>query len=1741
METRKATLEKQGANSSLEIERAVLIAKRDNLFSRLQDLYDRSKKTSDERDLNYFLSGMISIDNIRDKFSETVNKINIIELTINPLYTVNFECMNAFEDMYCHSKYIFEKFNKSVAGSNGLSDSNTQRRSFRLPKLDLMMFNGDVIKWPIFHESFKRTIHENPDLTDHERIQYLISKLSDSALSVCAGIIPNAENYALIWQTLIDKYHDKRSLGSAYMQKILDFKPLTTASHKNLQLFLDNYCTAISSLESLQLENLADFILLYLSCKKLDSSTIRSFELHNMNNPTIPSYKDLIAFVREHNRIAQHLDPTRTFDNKPVSSRAFVSLTEKQSSCSFCKRIDHFNLYKCNSFKELSIEDKYTFIKNNKGCFNCLSLSHMLNKCKSAWNCRHCRMRHHSTLCRNATVSQENIHPNNLNRMSNATAQVAVPPANNTPYLPARSDNQPINNSNISLCNIRPAISESNNTCLLGTAQVLIYGLNGKPHSVRVLIDCASQSTFITMKCCRRLNLKVNKFSNKFVKGIGSASNPIIGEVSIVLSSRINNNSLSLNAFAIDKITDSLPVSQINMSSLKHLNNITLADENYFYPSEVDILIGAPQYAEIMLSGRVTGAPGTPTAFETIFGYIIIGNVPLLSSDCTNNYNSCTAISLCSLVEQPQLESLIQKFWHLEEVQCSVPLSPDAIKNERIFTNTVSRDSTGRYTVMLPFSENLAVLGDSYDMAKQFRLEYDAIIKEYINKGYISLLENDNKNQGYYIPHHAVARLDKTSTRWRMVMDASAKTSSGLSLNDILYTGDSLQSDLFNIMLDFRLYKFAFIADIKQMYLQVCVSENDRKYLKILFRFNSTSPLHVYQFNRVCFGLRCSPYLAMRVLRQLCYDEKVRFPNAIPIIENNTYVDDVCYSVPSLPFGLKLCEELRELVRLGGFELVKWASNTSELIENLSSSDNQLGKIDFDGSENNLKVLGLQWSPTTDEFTYAVSINHNNHVTKRNILSLIARQFDVLGLIAPVILYAKLIIQQLHLLKIGWDEPLPSAIVDVWQVYIRELPCLRQLRVQRHLGVEEKSTISIIAFADASEKAYGTTVYLKTNKPLNSPPIIRLVCAKSKVAPLKTISVARLELCACLLMAKLAQRVIDTYKKRHVINDIFCFTDSMVALHWISASPHRFKTFIATRITKIVSHIRPEKFHHVAGDQNPSDCLSRGMSPTAFVNNSVWFTGPKWLELESSEWPITSVNSETAVDVEEERKIVSIPATVWSDPNPILELSHRVSSWLLFLRTVVWIYRFLKRLPRSTSISADDINFAEIQIFKVLQKVYFSDVIHNIKTSGRCSRSIQRLCPFLDSDGLIRVGGRLKNANLQYDHQHPILLPQKDRIIELIISYYHNHNCHVGPVTLMAILRQRFWILSCRSIVRSIIHKCNFCFKANPQPTIPLMGDLPDYRVNESNAFVHTAVDYAGPISIIPYRKRGVRSMKAYLCIFVCMVVRAVHVELTTDLSTSSFLSAFKRFIARRGSVFVLYSDNAKNFVGAKNALSDIFTLTNSNEFRETFATELSNNRIQWKFNPPRSPHFGGCFEIFVKAFKNHLRRVVGEQLLTYEEMLTVLTQIESVINSRPLTLLSEDPSELTALTPAHFLMSSPLKFLPAKIKINDEPLSLLKRFALLDGMVQSFSNRWKVEYLHLLQSRTKWNTQANPVTIGTIVVIVTDNVSPLSWPLGKVMEIYPGKDGVCRVVLVKTATGVYKRPVVRLCPLPNQ
>ncbi|XP_045778499.1 uncharacterized protein LOC123876319 isoform X2 [Maniola jurtina] len=465
--------------------------------------------------------------------------------------------------------------------------------------------------------------------------------------------------------------------------------------------------------------------------------------------------------------------------------------------------------------------------------------------------------------------------------------------------------------------------------------------------------------------------------------------------------------------------------------------------------------------------------------------------------------------------------------------------------------------------------------------------------------------------------------------------------------------------------------------------------------------------------------------------------------------------------------------------------------------------------------------------------------------------------------------------------------------------------------------------------------------------------------------------------------------------------------------------------------------------------------------------------------------------------------------------------------------------RFSKRLKSRGSITVSDLDFAETYIIRYVQNKHFSQDIHALKNNKPCSKSILKLNPFL-ADDIIRIGGRLSNSQLNFGQKHPIILPSKDRITQLIVDYYHITNLHTGPALLLALLRQKFWIIAARNLVRQRVHKCNICFRTNPQSTFPQMGELPAFRVAQVKAFVHTAVDYMGPFFVTHIRRRGIKSHKAYVCIFTCMTTKAVHLELVSDLSSDLFLAAFLRLSARKGPVSLIYSDGATTFFGAKRKLDELYTLIQSNAHKNFIENRLAEHRIQFKHSPPYGPHFNGLSEINVCCVKTHLYKVVGTQILTYEELNTIIIQIENLLNSRPLCILSSDPSDLSALTPNHFLNLTPAKYLPVE-DLTDIPDSRLSRYQLLTKITCSFWKRWSQEYLTSLQHRQKWNTPSNPVSLGAVVVIKDSNVHPLCWPLGVIEELYPGKDSIIRAVKVRTRSGSYIRPVVRICPLPSQ
>lgn len=361
---------------------------------------------------------------------------------------------------------------------------------------------------------------------------------------------------------------------------------------------------------------------------------------------------------------------------------------------------------------------------------------------------------------------------------------------------------------------------------------------------------------------------------------------------------------------------------------------------------------------------------------------------------------------------------------------------------------------------------------------------------------------------------------------------------------------------------------------------------------------------------------------------------------------------------------------------------------------------------------------------------------------------------------------------------------------------------------------------------------------------------------------------------------------------------------------------------------------------------------------------------------------------------------------------------------------------------------------------------------------------------------------------------------------------------HIGPQALQAVLSQMFWITSARQAIRSELSNCHVCLRERPVFHTPRMSDLPKERVTVSKPFEKVGTDFGGPFSITLSKARGGRSMKAYLCLFVCLSTKAVHLEAVSNLSTDAFLAALRRFIARRGRCNYILSDCGTNYKGAARYLNELHKLLVTDPGSTEVGNALATHGIVWQFNPPSSPHFGGIFEAGIKSTKKLLTKVVGKQVLTFEEFATVLAQVEAQLNSRPLYPISNDPADLQVLTPGHFLVGEPLTSMPDD-KCSVPPRTLEQRWLLVQKIQTDFWRRWTKEYLNTLQQRSKWLCNSPAPAVGSLAIIKDDCAHPLYWRLGRVIELKPGPDGTARVAILQTSNGHLTRPLTKLCFLP--
>ncbi|XP_073821396.1 uncharacterized protein [Musca autumnalis] len=822
------------------------------------------------------------------------------------------------------------------------------------------------------YTTLENMLVNNQRIPTVQKMWYLKANLTGEAENLISHISATAENYEAAWKILQDRYNNKRVLVASLIHQLID-QP-SAASIKQLH---DVTQECLHALKNVGVDTSSwSPILLHLLSKKLDRSIYNQYE-RSIVNP------------RELQQVSQFLE----FLETRFQSMEAMGQKEKPSSKS------------------------------------CATAGHSSKQCTTRC-CMKCNKKHNTLL----HLERKQGSTNKQDSRMTLSAETGTKPAGGVASVNTESPN------NQEATSLAAANKEQISSYVLLSTAVVKIKVDEAEVECRALLDSGSQVNFITERLVKRLGISMQK-STININGIGATNTRTNHRVNVALKSRINNYSNRLEAFVLPRILSPQPSQFINIEDWSLPKNLTLADPAFNRPDKIDILLGAEHYHELLSIGQIKLAKDLPTMQNTVFGWIISGKI---QEEEPRNF-TC---GICTMNES--LDASIARLWELEEIKTTnKPMSIEERQCENHFEQHTIKDNKNRFVVRIPFHQNPDALGDSHGIAinRFFSLErrlqkdpelkeqYVKFMEEYENLGHMTKISADAiRSPHYFIPHHCVQRPESTTTKLRVVFDASAKTSSSHSLNDLMYTGPTVQSDLFSILLRFRLPKYVFTTDVEKMYRQVLISPEDRQFQLIIWRKDVSQPITYYQLNTVTYGTRAAPYLATKCLQRLAKDNAIRYPLASQFLQENFYVDDGLGGADSLITAINMQQQLIQVMKDSGFNL------------------------------------------------------------------------------------------------------------------------------------------------HASEKAYGAAAYMRSTFK-DGTTMTRLLCAKSRVAPLKRQTIPRLELCAAALGAQLASKIkIDL----QLTCPTWFWTDLEIVLAWINSSSAAFNTFVANRIAIIQEVIQAEQWRHVS-------------------------------------------------------------------------------------------------------------------------------------------------------------------------------------------------------------------------------------------------------------------------------------------------------------------------------------------------------------------------------------------------------------------------------------------------------------------------------------------------------------------------------------------------------------------------------
>lgn len=1642
----------------------------------------------------------------------------------------------AFETQYfnliCTARLKIEEYEPSASSVTQLQDEQASSprgnsNLVRLPPIELPRFDGQQRSWLEFRDSFISLIDSNNSIDDINKLRYLQSALQGSpALLVLENLEICSENYKQAWQTLCSRYEKPRLLVNKHLESLFNLEPIPKESCTCIRRLIDITNTNLRALKTLkQPVEQWDRIIVFLLESKLDTSTSKDWEQYRGSNlGDFPTLSELIKFLENKSDYLASLEEsqqtikdslkqksinlnTNTSINKNQTKQNYtktkINFKPKEKQCAMCNQ--NHNLFMCESFRNASIETRHAKVKDANLCSNCLRPGHTTQKCKCLTNCKYCNQRHNTLLHMETEARGEQLVAMSANTIQQSTSSHV----------------------------------------LLSTALVKVFDNKGVAHTARILLDNGSTANFVTSDLCTKLGV-LRRDENSTVTGINEQTSISTQSCLVQIQAFSGLFKCNINCYILPKITNLLPSTYININNINLPTDIKLADPSFHMPSVIDILVGAEVFWNILNNNSISLGKNQPKLFETKLGWLISGEVQQFKQPL-----------VCNFLHTNIQKSELTRFWELDSISVENSLTPEQKACEYNFRLTTKRNKDGSFIVTMPLKSSPSILGDSYHKAKvrflslerkfakepEFKRRYIEFMQEYLQLGHMTenITSNPKPQISYLLPHHGIIRENSVTTKLRVVFDASAISASGVSLNDLQMVGPTVQEDLFSILVRFRQNRYVVSADVEKMYRCIILDESQRSLQQIIFRFNEHEPLRTYTLNTLTYGTASAPYIATKCLVSLGAKEDIP-QNVREAVTRDFYVDDYIGGGDSIINTINTCIGVRSLLASANFNLRKWHSNSSQILQAITSNIEPSKSLNLDSSASS-KTLGIYWLCSLDMLSFQINIQFLDKVTKRHILSVISQIFDPLGLIGPCIIEAKVLMQKLWLDKSSWDAKISQEIQQLWQSFANTLPALNSLKIPRWVLCEGAQSVEIHTFTDASEIAYGACIYIRSVTKLGAYHV-KLLTSKNKVAPIKTLTMPRLELCAALLGARLCAKVMKSLTLR--INSQHFWCDSTIVLGWLSSSKNQLPPFVRARVSEIQELTQDFAWKYVPSSDNPSDLVSRGVKADQIGNASIWWNGPSFLHFTEDQWP-KSPNTHTKIQtncttliLNNNQPILHNLHTLHNNTtNIISNIVHKKSVYRTLQRTVAYILRFIHNCAHPSNkklglLSINELEKSTSHIISSSQQEMFPEEYTLIKSGQTlpAKNRITALSPFLDANNIIRVGGRLANSPYSYDVKHPILLHYKHHLTNVIFRMHHHTLLHAGPQLLLANIHQTYWVIGGRNLSKKIVKQCVKCCRFKAQIIQPVMGQLPAARTNLEFPFLHTGVDYAGPILIADRRGRGCKLVKSYICIFVCHAVKAVHLELVPDMTKEAYIAALNRFIARRGKPKVITSDNGTTFVGTCNEIERLVNECN-------IAHDITQLGIEFKFVPPYTPHFNGISEAAVKSTKSHLKKLLTLTHLTFEEMSTCLAQIESILNSRPLTPISSDPCDFTALTPSHFLIGRPLTSIPHP-QIFDANINRLERYRRIEFIKTHFWKRFSDEYIPQLQQKTKWKQSSSQLKENTLVLVKEKNTPPLLWLLGRIIKVYPGNDKEIRVADIKTKKGTLRRAFNNICPLPE-